>query len=118
MPSRSSSHSVSGRPDTIHLHGDHGMKAKKALHRSYIASMRYDVNGHATQRTSAALYPRRVKPSSTLYDRPMLLGRASECARVEAALQAARDGGSAALVLSGEPGIGKSALLEHALSAA
>ena len=54
----------------------------------------------------------------SLYDRPMLLGRASECARVEAALQAARDGGSAALVLSGEPGIGKSALLEHALSAA
>ena len=48
----------------------------------------------------------------------MLLGRASECARVEAALQAARDGGSAALVLSGEPGIGKSALLEHALASA
>ena len=44
----------------------------------------------------------------------MLLGRDIACDRVDRTLAAARAGDSAALVVSGEPGIGKSALLAHA----
>jgi DNA-binding CsgD family transcriptional regulator len=46
----------------------------------------------------------------------MLLGRVRERREIEIALAAARSGASATLVLVGEPGIGKSALLEHAAS--
>ena len=45
----------------------------------------------------------------------MLLGRASECARIQAALDAALAGESAVIVVSGEPGIGKS-MLEYAVT--
>jgi predicted ATP-dependent serine protease len=48
------------------------------------------------------------------YDRPMLVGRETEQRTIDALLQRARDGRSAALVVRGEPGIGKSALLAHA----
>jgi len=48
----------------------------------------------------------------------VLLGRASECARVEAALASAREGRSTATAVVGEAGIGKSALLEHAAASA
>src|SRR5262245_27362616 len=44
----------------------------------------------------------------------MLVGRPGECARVDLLLEAARQGRSGALVLRGEPGIGKSALLRYA----
>ena len=44
----------------------------------------------------------------------MLAGREPECARLEALLDGARVGESGALVVRGEPGIGKSALLRHA----
>ncbi|AUG78306.1 transcriptional regulator [Kitasatospora sp. MMS16-BH015] len=44
----------------------------------------------------------------------MLYGRAGEQQVVDRLLAQARDGRSAALVLRGEPGIGKSALLDHA----
>jgi DNA-binding CsgD family transcriptional regulator len=44
----------------------------------------------------------------------MLWGRADEQARLDALLAAARSGASGALVLRGEPGIGKSALLDYA----
>ncbi len=44
----------------------------------------------------------------------MLYGRAREQAAVDAMLAGAREGRSAVLVLRGEPGIGKSALLDHA----
>src|SRR5512133_1501938 len=44
----------------------------------------------------------------------MLIGRESERSAVDALLQSARDERSAALVLRGEPGIGKTALLEYA----
>jgi DNA-binding CsgD family transcriptional regulator len=48
------------------------------------------------------------------YDRHVLVGRAEELARVRALLDSARAGRAAALVLRGEPGIGKSTLLEWA----
>jgi DNA-binding CsgD family transcriptional regulator/DNA polymerase III delta prime subunit len=48
----------------------------------------------------------------------MLHGRARECAALEELLAGARSDRSAALVLSGPPGIGKSALLEYAVARA
>ena len=45
---------------------------------------------------------------------PALRGRATERARFEQLLTAVRAGQSAALVLRGEPGIGKTALLNYA----
>jgi DNA-binding CsgD family transcriptional regulator len=47
-----------------------------------------------------------------------LLDRAAERARITALLDAAKSGPSAALVLSGEPGVGKTALLDYAAGAA
>src|ERR687887_2384310 len=44
----------------------------------------------------------------------MLVGREAEQRALDALLQGARDERSAALVLRGEPGIGKSALLDYA----
>lgn len=48
----------------------------------------------------------------------MLQGRAEEIEAVEALLAGARSGVSGVLVIKGEPGVGKSALLEHAVYAA
>ena len=45
---------------------------------------------------------------------PVLRGRTSECARLDALLSAVRRGKSGALVLRGEAGIGKTALVEYA----
>ena len=45
---------------------------------------------------------------------PALRGRASECARLEELLSAVRRGESGALVLRGEAGMGKTALLDYA----
>jgi DNA-binding CsgD family transcriptional regulator len=47
-----------------------------------------------------------------------LVGRASEQARLAALLEAARQGASGVLVLEGDPGIGKSALLQWAITQA
>jgi DNA-binding CsgD family transcriptional regulator len=47
-----------------------------------------------------------------------LLGRDPECALLERLLDRARGGKSGALVLLGEPGIGKTALVEHAVAQA
>ena len=44
----------------------------------------------------------------------MVLGRAAEQARIDALLEHARSGVSGTLIVSGEPGIGKSALLSYA----
>src|SRR4051812_20799583 len=44
----------------------------------------------------------------------MPLGRESECARVDALLEGARQGRGGTLVLRGEAGVGKSTLLEYA----
>ena len=48
----------------------------------------------------------------------MLIGRDSERARIERVLAGARLGTSGVLVLSGDPGIGKTALIEHAVARA
>jgi hypothetical protein len=48
----------------------------------------------------------------------MLLGRRDECAVLDGLLAAARAGRSGALVLQGEPGIGKTAVLEYAIRSA
>jgi DNA-binding CsgD family transcriptional regulator len=48
----------------------------------------------------------------------MLLGRGSECAVIDGLLEGVRAGRSAELVLRGEPGVGKTALLEYAIEAA
>jgi DNA-binding CsgD family transcriptional regulator len=48
----------------------------------------------------------------------MLVGRAAECARIDLLLGAARAGLGGALVVRGEPGIGKTALLGHAAAGA
>jgi hypothetical protein len=48
----------------------------------------------------------------------MVIGRARERARIERLLAGARLGTSDVLVLAGEPGIGKTALLEHAIERA
>jgi predicted ATPase len=48
------------------------------------------------------------------HDRAVLAGRETECARLDQLLAEARRGRSGGLVLRGEPGIGKSALLEYA----
>src|ERR1700682_3357196 len=49
---------------------------------------------------------------------PRLVDRTSETAALEALLDAVRHGLSGTLVLRGEPGIGKTALLERAISSA
>lgn len=48
----------------------------------------------------------------------MLHGRERECAQLDGLLATARSGGSGALVVRGEPGIGKSALLDRAAARA
>src|SRR6266446_495053 len=48
----------------------------------------------------------------------MLFGRELECARIDAVLDAARERRSSSLVLRGEAGIGKTAMLEYAIERA
>src|SRR3954469_1785190 len=48
----------------------------------------------------------------------MLRGRAPECRRIETLVAGTAAGASGVLVLRGEPGIGKTALLEHAAQTA
>jgi DNA-binding CsgD family transcriptional regulator/tetratricopeptide (TPR) repeat protein len=48
----------------------------------------------------------------------MLLGRSAECARIDELLSTARSGRCGVLALCGEPGVGKSTLLEYAVERA
>jgi len=48
----------------------------------------------------------------------MLLGRSSECTALDELLEVVRGGQSRVLVLRGQPGVGKTALLEHVADAA
>src|SRR6201987_5567778 len=48
----------------------------------------------------------------------MLLGRKDECAVLDRLLDGTRSGRSGALVLEGEPGVGKTALLDYAIGSA
>src|SRR5262245_26481879 len=50
---------------------------------------------------------------STIESGPRLLGRRSECAMLDALVESVRAGQSRALVLRGEAGVGKSALLDY-----
>ena len=50
--------------------------------------------------------------------KPALLGRQDDCALLDRLVETARGGWSAVLVIRGEPGIGKTALLEYAIGAA
>ncbi|MFC5731691.1 ATP-binding protein, partial [Nocardioides vastitatis] len=50
--------------------------------------------------------------------RSQLLGRQAECEQLDRLLAAVRAGESGSLVVRGEAGVGKSALLEHLLEAA
>src|SRR3954447_9346941 len=50
--------------------------------------------------------------------RQLLLGRGNECERLDELLEAVRGGRSRVLVVRGEPGVGKSALLEYLVEAA
>jgi DNA-binding CsgD family transcriptional regulator len=59
----------------------------------------------------------RTGPRSTV-PKVRLVGRASERSALDALLQNARHGLSGAIVLRGEPGIGKTALLEQAIASA
>jgi DNA-binding CsgD family transcriptional regulator len=50
--------------------------------------------------------------------RPSLLGRAAECTKLDQLLDGARNGRGEAIVIHGEPGIGKTALLEYTIASA
>ncbi|MPZ29151.1 MAG: AAA family ATPase [Micromonosporaceae bacterium] len=66
---------------------------------------------------SSAGFGRGVVPLSTGaadHARPVLLGRVTEQAAIDSLLELARAGQGGGLVLHGEPGIGKTALLEYA----
>jgi DNA-binding CsgD family transcriptional regulator len=52
------------------------------------------------------------------YREPVLIGRDSECARLDKLLEQARLGSTGALVIRGEAGIGKTALLDYAVGRA
>jgi len=52
-------------------------------------------------------------PGRASYNRDMLLGREQELRELAAALSGARENRSGVLVLTGEPGIGKTALVDH-----
>jgi GMP synthase-like glutamine amidotransferase/DNA-binding CsgD family transcriptional regulator len=70
--------------------------------------------GHlaGTVRAMRTVVPRAGEPAHRL------IGRASERARIGSALASARQGGSAVIVLSGEAGTGKTALLDDAVAGA
>ena len=48
----------------------------------------------------------------------MLLGRVAECAQLDELIAGARSGLGGSLVIVGEPGVGKTSLLEHAVESA
>ena len=57
-----------------------------------------------------------IKSATTVASLVALVDRGVECARLDQVLADARTGASAAVVLRGEAGVGKSALLEHLLT--
>jgi DNA-binding CsgD family transcriptional regulator len=70
---------------------------------------------HANHRTAVvAIVASAISPVVPETTRVVLYGRGAECERVERLLAGARGGRSGALVVRGEPGIGKSALLSYA----
>src|SRR5687767_5187158 len=70
------------------------------------------VDGHHRP-TPATAFASGDPPSSSTYDPCMLIGRDAEQAAVSRLVAGARVGHSGTLVLTGEAGIGKTALLRH-----
>src|SRR3989442_6252029 len=56
-------------------------------------------------------------PSAVIVEREHLIGRRRERAALDRLLETARGGHAGVLVVHGEPGVGKTALLEYALEA-
>jgi DNA-binding CsgD family transcriptional regulator len=56
--------------------------------------------------------------TSGSHNQPMLIGRQRECGQIDAVLRAVRTGRSRTLLLEGEAGIGKTALIEYAVARA
>src|SRR6185312_2772168 len=73
---------------------------------------------HLDPRAHPGREPFRLSSLLICYVRPMLHGRSAETARIDKMLAAARDGRSGALVIRGEAGVGKTALLDYASAAA
>ena len=70
-------------------------------------------------RTSETVAPGPIRTVRyALRSRATVVGRAAETALIERLLQEAREGRSKALLISGEPGVGKSELLRYALERA
>src|SRR5207247_5900151 len=67
---------------------------------------------------SGRRYQGNPSPHRPGYHRCMLAGREAQCALIERLLAEARSGRSNVLVIRGAPGIGKTALLQHAVTAA
>ncbi|MEA2282676.1 MAG: hypothetical protein QOK21_3283 [Solirubrobacteraceae bacterium] len=59
-----------------------------------------------------------TEPSRRRFARPSLLGRLEECTALDTLVAAVGTGQSRAVVMRGEPGVGKSALLRHAIAVA
>ena len=67
--------------------------------------------GHTAETMNAAA------PSAVIVERQHLIGRRRERAALDRLLESARGGRAGVLVVHGEPGVGKTALLEYALDA-
>src|SRR6516225_4892830 len=75
-----------------------------------------DTPGHGS-RVAGDSAPRRLR-SVASPGRKVLVGRRSECRRLDGLIEDIRGGASPSLVLRGEPGVGKTALLEYLIDSA
>src|SRR5918997_777711 len=78
-----------------------------------------DSVGGCSRRRGIAFYPRHAWCTAGRHRKGCdVIGRTDECAAIGRLLADARSGRSGTLVLSGEPGVGKSVLIEHAVESA
>jgi DNA-binding CsgD family transcriptional regulator len=76
-----------------------------------------DAPGDGSRGAPGDSAPRRLR-SATSPGRTALVGRRSECRRLDGLIEDIRGGASPSLVLRGEPGVGKTALLEYLIESA